>query len=254
MQQIILAVLCGIAKAHESRSLSGRDYAPGGSASSSPASAAAAVAASEDVKFEELNSHLDRDYLIALAAFVFAVFIYRVILYIAQYTRTLASIGNGRQHYFAVPNFEWAVFKKTLLYAPLFRTRHHRECRLSAAIQLGFLPTRFQTLVLLGILGTNIALCVYAIPWSSPGAEILPILRNRIGTIAVANLIPIMLLSSPKNPLIRLLNVSFESMNTMHRNFARMAVVEAVAHCLCWLIPEVRNRKSDFSVPLRFIG
>jgi predicted ferric reductase len=45
------------------------------------------------------------------------------------------------------------------------------------------------------------------------------------------------------NPLISLLNVPFDSFNMMHRWLGRLAVLEAIAHTLCWMINKVDTGK-----------
>lgn len=194
---------------------------------------------------EELNNHLDRDYLISLTVFVFALLIYRAVSSMVHHTRTLACLHNDAQRYFAIPHTEWVNFKNNFILAPLFKTRHNRELQISSAINIGTLPTRFQSIFLVAIITANITLCVYGIPWHESEVEVLPILRNRTGTIAVTNLIPVILLSSPKNPFIKLLNISLDSMNIMHRNFARLAIIEAVAHTICWVIATGKKSKTE---------
>ena len=192
---------------------------------------------------QELNNHLARDYLIALAGFTFVFLLYRLVLCAIHYTRTLACLNNNTQRYFATPNVDWNNLKLHMLYAPLFKARHKQEVRLSSALSMGTLPTRFQSIVLAAIMATNVILCVYDLPWHESAAEVLPILRNRTGSIAMANLIPVMVLSSPKNPLIKLLNIPFDSMNIIHRNLARLAIFEAVIHTLCYIIGTVKTSK-----------
>jgi Ferric reductase like transmembrane component len=193
---------------------------------------------------EELNYHLGRDYLIALAGFVFALLLYRVVLHVVHHTRTLACLTNDTQRFFTTPNAEWNSFKLHLIHAPLFKARHKRELRLSSALNMGTLPTRFQSILLAAVLATNVALCVYGIPWHGSQTEVLSMLRNRTGSMAAANLIPIMILSSPKNPLIVMLNIPFDSMNIIHRNVARLAIFEAVIHTLCYFIGSVKTSRS----------
>lgn len=192
---------------------------------------------------EELKNHLVRDYLIALAGFVFVLLLYRIVLYVVHHIRTLACLTNDTQRYFAIPNTEWNSFKLHLIHAPLFKSRHRRELRLSSALNMGTLPTRFQSTLLTIVLATNVLLCVYGIPWHGSQTEILSMIRNRTGSIAVANLIPVMILSSPKNPLIILLKIPFESMNIIHRNVARLAIFEAVIHTICYLIGSVKTSR-----------
>lgn len=193
---------------------------------------------------EELNRYLGRDYLGALAGLIVVLLLCRLVLHAMQHIRTLACLANDTQRYFALPNANWINFKRHLLYAPLFKARHSRELRLSAAVNMGTLPTRFQSVLLTAILATNVTLCVYGIPWHASESDVLSMLRNRTGSIAVANLIPIMILSSPKNPLIKSLNIPFDAMNIIHRNVARLAIFEAVAHVLCHVIGTVKSSRS----------
>ena len=197
-----------------------------------------------DTLAEELNQHLARDYLIALAGLTFVLLLHRLFLHLIHYTRTLACLNNNTQRYFATTNTDWTNFKLHFLYAPLFKSRHKREIRLSTALSMGTLPTRFQSMLLLAVVAANITLCVYGLPWHESATDVLPVLRNRTGSIAVANLLPVMLLSSPKNPLIKLLNIPFDSMNIIHRNLARLAIFEAVVHTLCYIIGTVKTSKS----------
>src|SRR5271154_7111971 len=149
-----------------------------------------------DAVLEELNQHLSRDYLIALTGCVVGIFTFRLTVYWIHHTRMLACLNNSSQRYFKIANPEWTKFTNHILYAPLFRRRHNREWQLSEARNFGTLPTRFQALFLLAILTSNITLCVYGLPWSESHSRVLPLLRNRTGTLSVANLIPVMLLSS----------------------------------------------------------
>jgi hypothetical protein len=200
----------------------------------------------EEVAFalsEELNNHLSKDYLLVLTGFVFLLLLYGVALNIIHHTRTLACLNSHTQRYFAKPNIDWQKFKLALLYAPLFGARHKREIRLSSALSMGTLPTRFQSILLTAIIATNVTLCVYGIPWHDSGTDVLPVLRNRTGSIAVANLIPVMILSSPKNPFIKLLNIPLDSMNIIHRNLARLAILEAIVHTVCYAIGTVKTSR-----------
>ena len=179
----------------------------------------------------------------ALAAFVFLVFVYRVISYSVQYIRHLTALNNNTQRYFAVPNSTWATVKNSIIYAPLFRKRHNHEFKLSAAINMGTLPTRFQTLFMIVIIATNTILCVYSIPWSGPQDAVLAALLARSGTLATANLIPLVIMAGRNNPLISWLNISFDTFNMMHRLFARILTLEAICHTLCWVIKRVNKSK-----------
>lgn len=195
---------------------------------------------------ELLNYKLPRNYFLSLAAFASIFIIFRGTIYTIQYLRTVACLSNDTQRYFAIPSPRWARFKSMILYAPLFRRRHNREFKLSAAINMGTLPTRFQSLFIIAVVITNGILCVYGIRFSTPRSQVLSTLRNRTGTISVANLIPMVLMAGRNNPLIPLLNVSFDSFNMMHRWLGRLAILEAIAHTLCWMINKVDTGMNYF--------
>lgn len=202
-----------------------------------PKQSAAEIA--EEKAAELLNYKLPRNYFFALAAFACIFIACRLILVAIQHLRMVACLSNDTQRYFAIPSPRWSKFKSTILYAPLFRTRHNREFKLSSAVNMGTLPSRFQSMFIGVIVATNVVLCVYGIHFSTPRAQVLSVLRNRTGTISVANLIPMVFMAGRNNPLIPLLNVSFDSFNMMHRWLGRLAVLEAIAHTLCWMIAKV---------------
>jgi Ferric reductase like transmembrane component len=186
-----------------------------------------------------LDYKFSRNYFLSLAAFACFVITYRVIIVAIQNLRTVACLHNDTQRYFAIPSPRWGKFKSTILYAPLFRARHNKEFELSSAVNMGTLPSRFQSMFIGAMLAANVILCVHAIHWSMPRAEVLSVLRNRTGTISVANLIPMVLMAGRNNPLISLLNIPFDSFNMMHRWLGRLAVLEAIAHTLCWMVAKV---------------
>lgn len=171
-----------------------------------------------------------------------AVFLYRWIIFGLRHMRMLANLNqnsDGRQRFFATPNEKWAKVKRYILEAPLFRKRHNREFKLSAATNVGTLPSRFQTLFIAGYLGMNIAFCVISIDWSSP--EMLDDLLNRTGTLAVMNMLPLFLLAGRNNPLIYLLGISFDTYNMIHRWIGRIVVLEALVHALAWVVKTVQK-------------
>lgn len=211
-----------------------------------------AAEAAEEAAAEVLNYKLPRNYFLALAAFACIFIFYRLATVAIQNLRTVACLSNDTQRYFAIPSPHWGKFKSMILYAPLFRTRHNREFKLSSAVNLGTLPSRFQSMFLGAIVATNVIICVYGIHWSTPRAQALSVLRNRTGTISVANLIPMVLMAGRSNPLIPLLNVSFDSFNMMHRWLGRVAVLEAIAHTLCWVVSKV-DKGMNFSSHRRWL-
>ena len=197
-----------------------------------------------------LDDHLANDLLIALAAFAATILVFRLVILFNQHIRHLACLNNGSQRYFAIPNPTWASIKRNILHAPLFRLRHNNEFRFSSAVNMGTLPSRFQTIFMVAIIATNVILCIYDTPWSSSEKAVLPILRNRTGTLATVNLIPMVIMAGRNNPLIGWLNVSYDSFNMMHRLFGRILTVESIAHTLCWMIAKIQT--SEYIHSLKF--
>ncbi|KAI1465019.1 FAD-binding domain-containing protein [Daldinia caldariorum] len=176
------------------------------------------------------NESLSNYLLIVCAALSLGLIIWRIATALQKYIRTVASFTNDTQRYFARPSTKVAWIKKNLLYAPMFRKRHNREFQLSSAINVGTLPTRFQFIFLLGYFATNVAFCVIHIPFAESYTDACKQLRNRSGTLATANMIPLFLMAGRNNPLIPLLGMSFDTFNLMHRWFGRIVALEAVCH------------------------
>lgn len=181
--------------------------------------------------------------LILLAGIVVALGIYHVVIHSVQYVRTLTCLNNDTQRYFKEPNYAFGNLKQHLIYAPLFRKRHNRELRISV-LNVGVLPTRFQSLLLTAIITMNIIFCVYKIEWNGNQSALLNHLRNRTGTLAMVNMVPLVIMAGRNNPLISLLNISFDNFNLVHRLFGRIVVAETVAHTLAFTTMMVNKGKS----------
>ncbi|KAI0901903.1 ferric reductase like transmembrane component-domain-containing protein [Annulohypoxylon nitens] len=175
------------------------------------------------------NESLSNYLLIICGAVSAALIIWRITVALTTYIRTVTSLTNETQRYYVRTSSKWAWVKKNLLYSPLFRKRHNREFQLSSAINVGTLPTRFQFLFILGYFATNVAFCVVHIPFES-FQDAAKQLRNRSGTLAVVNMIPLFLMAGRNNPLIQLLGMSFDTFNLLHRWFGRIVALEAVCH------------------------
>ena len=176
-----------------------------------------------------------------LATLVIALAIWQYIFKVARYVRHITCLNNNeKQLFFRAPHLGLARVKQHLLYAPLFRQQHKEDVQLVPGWSLGVLPTRLQSLLLLGIIAMNVALCCYGIEWHSTNTKLwITHLRNRTGTLATVNLIPLVLISGRNNAVTGLLGIPFDICNTFHRWFARIVVVESIAHTLAWLILEV---------------
>ncbi|KAL5116444.1 hypothetical protein ACEQ8H_005680 [Pleosporales sp. CAS-2024a] len=202
----------------------------------------AAQAASPGDKTAAMENMDVQHYLGYIWSVIVAVFtLYQVVLFLVRYIRTVSCLGNETQRYFAAPNFYYARFKKSCLDAPLFRTRHHREFKLSSAIGIGTLPSRLQTFFLVGYFGVNVGFCIWRIDYSSFAAGAHQLL-SRSGVMAVINMIPLFLLAGRNNPIITLTGISFDTMNLIHRWFGRMVVLEAIAHATCWISLKVKTK------------
>ena len=178
----------------------------------------------------------------ALAALVIALAIWRYLFKGIRYVRHITCLNNDKQLYFRAPHLGLARLKQHLMYAPLFRKQHKEDVQLVSGWSLGVLPTRLQSLLLLGIVAMNVALCCYGIEWSNKNTELwMKHLRNRSGTLATVNLIPLVLISGRNNAVTGLLGIPFDICNTFHRWFARIVTVEMIVHTLAWMILQVNT-------------
>jgi len=167
--------------------------------------------------------------------------IYQIVLLSARYIRTVTSLGNETQRYFATPNAWYARFKKSCLDAPLLRTRHHREFKMSSAVAVGTLPSRLQTFFLVGYFGVNIGFCIWKIDYSNYSAGASELV-SRSGIMAVMNMIPLFLLAGRNNPVIKITGISFDTMNLVHRWLGRIVVLEAIAHTVAWMANKIHTK------------
>lgn len=117
--------------------------------------------------------------------------LYRFVRQLIRYIRTVSSLNYPRQEYFAEPNEGFAMLKKQVIHAPMFKHRRAQEFRPIPKIHGGALPTRAQTLYLVIYLGVNVALSVLFITWNQPLPALASQLKNRFGTLAVTNLVSI---------------------------------------------------------------
>ncbi|CAM1501779.1 Fc.00g037630.m01.CDS01 [Cosmosporella sp. VM-42] len=152
------------------------------------------------------------------------------------------SVAGQRQGYWRIAQWSWMPsLKKHLIYAPLWNKRHNREFRLSSAMNVGTLPSRLQTVILLVYLASNFAY-MFALHWNNPNKfAFCAELRGRSGTLSLVNMVPLIIFAGRNNPLISLLKVSFDTYNLLHRWMGRLVVLEAVIHTIAWAIPAVAD-------------
>jgi len=169
--------------------------------------------------------------------------LYQVAFHLIRYVRTIVCLNNETQRYFSTPHAMFANFRKHCLDAPLSKTRHHREFKLSSAINIGTLPSRLQTFLLVGYFATNVGLAVWKVDFGKEYSTVASEIRNRTGVMAVINMIPLFLLAGRNNPIIKLTHISFDTMNLIHRWFGRIVVLEAITHTAAWVAGKVHTSK-----------
>lgn len=189
-----------------------------------------------------VNQPLNYLFVNILVAFTFGLLaitlVIRLISLGNNYLRLLFATGHGRERQFywsSNKTFWWPWIKQHILYAPLFSKRHNTEIHLTKSVAFGTLPSRFHTIILITYLAMNTAYCL-VLDYSQPRPAVMAELRGRTGALAVYNLIPTVLFALRNNPLIPLLQVSYDTFNLFHRWCARMIILESVAHTLSWAI------------------
>jgi predicted ferric reductase len=192
-----------------------------------------------ELEAEDENSDYSRWLLVTLGAFAVLPLLYRFVSVVYSQIRLLVSLNSENQRFFATPSGEVLPWlRRNVLYAPLFRTRHNKEFQLSGAINVGTLPTRFQTFFLISYVASNVIFCTVMIDYSVTQSA-LSQMRNRTGVLATVNMMPLFLLAGRNNPLIWMLGISFDSFNLLHRWLGRIAAVQALIHTFTWMAGKV---------------
>lgn len=170
----------------------------------------------------------------------------RVVQLVHNHIRHMVTMNSGEndQRFWARNrNYWWPQFKKHLVYAPLFRKRHNREIRVGRSINVGTIPSRFHSITLLAYIISNIVYCCL-LDWADEDKWAkLASLRGRAGYLAIVNMIPLVIFAGRNNPLIRLLHVSFDTYNLLHRWLGRLVAFEAVLHTVAWLVVKLAADK-----------
>ena len=206
------------------------------------------------------NALLANYLMIICGSTVAAIIVHHVVATIVRYVRTVSSLNNDTQRYFAREDTRLSWIKRNVVYAPIFSKRHNREIQMSSAINIGTLPSRMQLVFVAGYFATNIAFCLIDIQYHTNFKTTANQLRNRSGVLAVVNMMPLFLMAGRNNPLINLLGMSFDTFNLIHRWFGRIVVVEGVFHTLIFLISTASSAdwatafKTTFTVPFLMYG
>ncbi|OIW33357.1 hypothetical protein CONLIGDRAFT_695823 [Coniochaeta ligniaria NRRL 30616] len=209
----------------------------------------------------DLQNLLLSNYLFwTLACISGALIIWRISTEFVKYVRHITCLNNDTQRYFALPSSKFSWFKKNIHYAPLINKRHNREFQLSQAVNVGTLPTRLQFVFLVGYFATNVAFCVIQIPFAGTFTAAAALLRNRSGVLSVVNMIPLFIFAGRNNPLIKLLGISFDTYNLLHRWIGRVVILEALTHTLAFLASNAQTKgwaaafKTATTVPYILMG
>ena len=210
----------------------------------------------EDIAAENENWALIKDTAIIWTCIIVVLLIYNGVLKALHSVRRVVNLSHGdpgsaNQLYFTAPmNDVFAKLKRYWLIAPLYRKRHKREFRLSEAMNMGTLPSRIQVFWLLGYFVLNIVTALVRIHWHMERTVWLNDLCNRTGTLATVNMIPLFLFAGRNNPLVRLLDISFDNFNLLHRWVGRIVVFEACLHGVFWMAGQVAESGWDSIAPL----
>ncbi|KAI1050440.1 hypothetical protein LB506_001501 [Fusarium annulatum] len=150
------------------------------------------------------------------------------------------NVSGPKQAYWKISQWSWMPnVKKNLTYAPLWNKRHNREFKLSSAISMGTLPSRLHFIILFIYLGSNFAY-MFVLNWHNENKlAFCAELRGRSGTLALVNMVPLIIFAGRNNLLIGLLKISFDTYNLLHRWMGRIVVLESIIHTIAWLIVAV---------------
>ena len=188
------------------------------------------------------NISFGTDIIVVLGSLAAVSLVFNIVLHSVRYIRTLTCMTNDKQRLFRLPQPMFAFVKQHLLYAPLVNRRHSEEMRIGR-VDVGKLPTRLQSILLTGIIAMNIAFAFIGMEWHGtpldnpmPYETLLSHLRNRVGTLAIFNMIPLIIMAGRNNPLISWLGISFDTFNILHRWFGRIVVCHAITHVTVELI------------------
>ncbi|KAE8450255.1 hypothetical protein EG329_006683 [Mollisiaceae sp. DMI_Dod_QoI] len=170
----------------------------------------------------------------SLGVLAMLILVIRMIQRAKAHMRHMAAMGSTSQAYWAQNRWNWWKFKKHILYAPLGKKRHNREFKLSSALNMGTLPSRFHSILIALYIFSNIGYCLAVNYWREDKYSMFAELRGRAGVLAVVNMIALVILAGRNNPLISLLQISFDTYNLIHRWMGRMVVIFSLVHTLCW--------------------
>lgn len=192
--------------------------------------------------------------IMALEGCVLILFIFRLWSSLMDRRRLKFSINHACHGRFSLPNRGKAALNRHLIYAPLFGRRHNREFRIfRGRMHMGTIPTRIETTLIISYSALNAVFCVVMIDWSKRISESLHIFIGTTGTLAIVNLIPLVITAGRNNPFIPILRVSFDTFNLVHRWIGRIIVAEGIAHALAVVVRLAMESRLIFDTLLLYI-
>ncbi|CBY01294.1 similar to ferric reductase transmembrane component 4 [Plenodomus lingam JN3] len=131
---------------------------------------------------------------------------------------------------------KWSYFQSIMVVPPLFG-KHHRN-----PVAGGLVPTRGQSLFIFTISILNIILLLAPYTITQPQAsfttrakQIISIVGNRAGTMAMGNVVAMFLFSSRNNVLLYLTDWSYSTYMLLHRWLGYWTAIHTVVHsCMLW--------------------
>lgn len=155
---------------------------------------------------------------------------------------TTSNVSGSKQGYWKYAQWSWMPWaKRHLIYAPFWNKRHTKELVISRAVNVGTLPSRFQSLVLGTYLVSNFVY-MFVLNWKNENSySFCAELRGRSGTMALVSMIPLIIFAGRNNPLIPLLKISFDTYNLMHRWMGRVVVIDTCIHTIAWAVVQVAD-------------
>lgn len=167
--------------------------------------------------------------LFVVGGLVFILFVYRSVIRLRHRRRTNFALETNDQTQLSKTNNYTARFKKHVLYAPFWGSRHSREFRL-LRLHMGSIPLRLEVILLAIYLALNFVFVVVKVDWWADYSTQMFQLKYAAGHLAVMNTPGLVLSAGRNNFLIPLLGLSFDTFNFMHRWIGRVIAANAIVH------------------------
>jgi hypothetical protein len=171
----------------------------------------------------------------ALIPIITALFL-RIVITARNDRRRISAIASCRgQEFWSKDRYSyWGVIKRHFLYAPagLIKCQQPAKGSTGGTTPIS-LPTCANIVVIVVYILSSAAYCL--VISVRPCPQMVAEFRGRCGTLATFNVILTVLFALRNNPLISLLQISYDTFNLFHRWTARLVAVEATAHSSAFL-------------------